>query len=158
MYIYIYFFFLVPASKETHAVVGIFTSSQNSQIEIITTKIMVLGTGVSARHLWVMPVILATQEAQIRRTIVQSQPGQIVRKTLSQKVPNRKSAGRVAQVVEFLSRKHKTLSSNPSTTTPPPKKKSWSFWELIRSSEWSPHEWYQCPDKVGPRELFVPPG
>jgi hypothetical protein len=29
---------------------------------------------------------------------------------------------------------------------------------LIRSSEWSPHEWYQCPDKVGPRELFVPPG
>jgi hypothetical protein len=121
VYIYI-FFFLVPASKETHAVVGIFTSSQNSQIEIITTKIMVLGTGVSARHLWVMPVILATQEAQIRRTIVQSQPGQIVRKTLSQKVPNRKSAGRVAQVVEFLSRKHKTLSSNPSTTTPPQKK------------------------------------
>jgi plasmid maintenance system antidote protein VapI len=32
-----------------------------------------------------MPVILATQEAQIRRIVVQSQPGQILRETLTQK-------------------------------------------------------------------------
>jgi hypothetical protein len=32
-----------------------------------------------------MPVILATQEAEIRRITVGSQPGQIVPKTLSQK-------------------------------------------------------------------------
>jgi hypothetical protein len=32
-----------------------------------------------------MPVILATQEAEIRRTMVQSQLGQIVSQTLSQK-------------------------------------------------------------------------
>jgi hypothetical protein len=32
-----------------------------------------------------MPVILATQEAEIRRIKVQSQPGGIVQETLSQK-------------------------------------------------------------------------
>jgi hypothetical protein len=44
-----------------------------------------------------MPVILATQEAKIRRITVQSQPRQIVCKTLSQKNPSRKRAGGVAQ-------------------------------------------------------------
>jgi hypothetical protein len=34
---------------------------------------------------WLMPVILAIQEAEIRRIMVQSQPRQIVCKTLSQK-------------------------------------------------------------------------
>jgi hypothetical protein len=32
-----------------------------------------------------MPIILATQEAEIRRTVDQSQPGQIVLEILSQK-------------------------------------------------------------------------
>jgi hypothetical protein len=32
-----------------------------------------------------MPVFIATQEAKIKRITVQSQPGQIVYKTLSQK-------------------------------------------------------------------------
>jgi hypothetical protein len=36
----------------------------------------------------VLPVILATQEADIRRIEVQSQPGQIVHKTLFSKKKN----------------------------------------------------------------------
>jgi hypothetical protein len=40
-----------------------------------------------------MPIILAAQEAEIRRVTVQSQPGQIVCETLSQK----NTIGRVAQ-------------------------------------------------------------
>jgi hypothetical protein len=31
-----------------------------------------------ARHQWLTPVILAVQEAEIRRIVLQSQPGQIV--------------------------------------------------------------------------------
>jgi hypothetical protein len=37
-----------------------------------------------------MPVILATQEAEIRRIIVRSQPRQIVQETLSQKTLHKK--------------------------------------------------------------------
>jgi hypothetical protein len=36
-------------------------------------------------HQWIMPVILAIQEAEIRRITVERQPGQIVSETLSQK-------------------------------------------------------------------------
>jgi hypothetical protein len=45
-----------------------------------------------------MPIIPATQEAEIRTT-VQSQLGQIVVETLSQKNPSQKRAGEVAQGV-----------------------------------------------------------
>jgi hypothetical protein len=37
-----------------------------------------------------MPVILTTQEAEIRRTVVQSQPRQIVHETLSRKNTSQK--------------------------------------------------------------------
>jgi hypothetical protein len=46
---------------------------------------------------WLTPVTLATQEAEIRRIVGQTQSGQIVRKTLSQNKPLQKRAGEVAQ-------------------------------------------------------------
>jgi hypothetical protein len=39
---------------------------------------------------WFTSVTLATQEAEIRRIAVQSQPGQMVHKTLSQKTLHKK--------------------------------------------------------------------
>jgi hypothetical protein len=54
-----------------------------------------------------MPLILATQEAEIRRIVVQSQPGEIVLKNLPQKYPSQKG------LVEWL--KVKALISSPST-------------------------------------------
>jgi hypothetical protein len=44
-----------------------------------------------------MPIILATQEAEINRIVVQSQPGQIVCETLSQKTLHKNKAGGVVQ-------------------------------------------------------------
>jgi hypothetical protein len=44
-----------------------------------------------------MPVILATQEAEVRRITVQSQPRHIVHETLSRKTLYKNKAGRVAQ-------------------------------------------------------------
>jgi hypothetical protein len=50
-----------------------------------------------AGHQWLMPVTPATQEAEIKRILFQSQPGQTVHETLSQKHPSQKRAGGVAQ-------------------------------------------------------------
>jgi hypothetical protein len=55
-----------------------------------------------------MPVILATQEAKIRRIAVRSQPGQIVLENISRKKPITKIG-----LVKWF--KVKALSSNPST-------------------------------------------
>jgi hypothetical protein len=44
-----------------------------------------------------MPVIPATQEAEIRRITVRRQPRQIVHETLSKKTHHKKRAGGVAQ-------------------------------------------------------------
>jgi hypothetical protein len=54
-----------------------------------------------------MPVILATQEEESRRTEVRSQPRQIVHETLSQKSFTKLG------LIEWL--KMKVLSSSPST-------------------------------------------
>jgi hypothetical protein len=63
----------------------------------------------AARRWWLTPVTPATQEAEIRRIIVQSQLGQIICKTLSQKYSSRKRAGGVTQGVgpEFKSQYQK---------------------------------------------------
>jgi hypothetical protein len=53
-----------------------------------------------------MPVILATEEVEIRGIKVQSLPSQIVLETLSQKYPSQKRASRVAP--EFKPQYHKT--------------------------------------------------
>jgi hypothetical protein len=50
-----------------------------------------------ARCQWLMPVILAIQEAEIKRIMVQSQPRQIIHETLSQKTSHKYRAGGVAQ-------------------------------------------------------------
>jgi hypothetical protein len=55
-----------------------------------------------------MPVILATQEAEIRRIVVQSQTGQIVLETLSRKILHKTRVGGVAwgKGPEFNSQYH----------------------------------------------------
>jgi hypothetical protein len=59
------------------------------------------------------------REAEIRKIQVQSNPRQIVQEDQSQKYPTQKKFGSMAQVVQCLTSKLGTLSSNPST---PPKK------------------------------------
>jgi hypothetical protein len=49
-----------------------------------------LGRIVLAGYWWLTPIILATKAAEIRRIMVQNQPGQIVHETLSQKNPLQK--------------------------------------------------------------------
>jgi hypothetical protein len=53
---------------------------------------------------WLMPVILATWEAEIRRIVVRGHPEQIVCKTTS---PNNQKKMDVAQAEEHLLCKHK---------------------------------------------------
>jgi hypothetical protein len=61
------------------------------------------------RHQWLTPIILATQEAEIRRITVQSQPGQMVPRDPILKNPSQKGASGVAQGVgpEFKPQYHK---------------------------------------------------
>jgi hypothetical protein len=56
-----------------------------------------------ARHRWLMPIILATWEAEIRIVV----RGQLSKNQAPiPKIPNTKRAGRVAQVVEHLPSNH----------------------------------------------------
>jgi hypothetical protein len=52
-----------------------------------------------ARRQWLTPVILVTQEAEIRKVMVRNHAGQILCETLSRKHPSQKRAGGVAQGV-----------------------------------------------------------
>jgi hypothetical protein len=62
----------------------------------------------SARSRWLTPVILATQEAEIRRIVIEAKPGKIVHKTVTRKKKIHRKG-----LVEWL--KVQALSSNPST-------------------------------------------
>jgi hypothetical protein len=53
------------------------------QVEKTYVSFTLLKLSKKARCQWLTPVILATQEAEIRRIKVQSQTGQIVHETLS---------------------------------------------------------------------------
>jgi hypothetical protein len=68
--------------------------------------------GALAGRLWLMPVILATLEAEIWRIEVWGQSGQIVQKTSSPE----QNGLEVAQVGEHLFYKSKALRSNCSPT------------------------------------------
>jgi hypothetical protein len=70
--------------------------------------IVSLGTGSS-------PVILPTQEAEIRSVYRDLTPALGNFNTLPQKYPTQKRITRVAKVVESFPSKHEALSSNPST-------------------------------------------
>jgi hypothetical protein len=62
---------------------------------LIINSNLIIESNVAGRW-WLTPVILATQETEIG-TVPWSQPGQIVRETLSQKTLHKNRAGRVAQ-------------------------------------------------------------
>jgi hypothetical protein len=62
---------------------------------------------------WLTPEILATQEAEIRRIHVQSQPGQIVLKILSQKNPTQNRTGGVHS-------NHSTVKTNKNQANAKP--------------------------------------
>jgi hypothetical protein len=83
---------------------------------LMETQSWELTNGRKAGHQWLIPVILATQDAEIRSNMVQNQPRQIILKSLSQKYPTWNRAGVVAWMVEYPPSKHEALCSNPIPT------------------------------------------
>jgi hypothetical protein len=62
-------------------------------------KVHSLKITLAASNWWLMSVIPATQEAEIRRVVVQNQPGINSLRPYLKKIPSQKRAGRVAQGV-----------------------------------------------------------
>jgi hypothetical protein len=90
-------------------------------------------------------VILATQEAEIRRIMVGSQPGQIVQVTLSQKTLHKNRAGGVAQGKgpEFKPQYHKKKKKVKSSIAQSHSKSSMvphDLWALTGQCQFRPCE------------------
>jgi hypothetical protein len=68
--------------------------------------------------LWLIPVILSTQEGEIRRIVIWSQPKQIVHEILSGKYPSQKRAGGVtnSKGPEFKPQYHKKKKKEMENT------------------------------------------
>jgi predicted P-loop ATPase len=64
-----------------------------------------------------MPVILATQEAEIRRITIQIHPRQVVHETLSQKNSSQKRAGGVTQGVDPKVKSQYQKKKNPKKSS-----------------------------------------
>jgi hypothetical protein len=66
-----------------------------------------------------VPIILATQKAELRRITVQSQPGKIVCKTLSQQTLHKNRAGGVTQGKgpQFKTQDHPPSKKKKKTNT-----------------------------------------
>jgi hypothetical protein len=135
----------------------------------LNTIIIVLRNYVLSWALWLRPVILATQEADIRRILAQSQSGQTVHEILSGKNPPQKKAGGVAQgvgpefkpqlkkekklcaqcqgcsaVIRCLPRLCEVLGLNPSTTKRKNKTKNlYVYSSLIKNCTCPQATWYQ---------------
>jgi hypothetical protein len=66
-----------------------------------------------AGPLWLVPVILPTWEADVRRIAILSQLGQIFREIYLKNTQQKRKTGGEAQVVQFLPNKCETMSANP---------------------------------------------
>jgi hypothetical protein len=77
---------------------------------ILRHSFIAIKTATKAGRQWFIPILLATQETEIRRPSVPSQARQIVLETPISKIPNTKRAGGVAQDVspEFKPQYRKT--------------------------------------------------
>jgi hypothetical protein len=84
-----------------------------------------------AEHCWLLPVILATQQAEIRRIMVWNQPGQTVHETPSQKIPSTKKSLRSDSKCRLW------VQSSPSTTHKKNLFHSWGKRGCMCTSEWT---------------------
>jgi hypothetical protein len=84
---------------QVKARLGDFTSVSEGQINYSSEN--TLGARHLDGHWWLIPIILAIQEAEIKRIVVRSQSGQIVHKTLCRKYRTQKRTSRVARSPKF---------------------------------------------------------